>query len=298
MIPKTILLLGGSGQLGTALREVFADVCVIAPTHDEMQIESPLMWSRLKTFLEDGVDLVINCSAYHSLSECEMMPDRAFLINAVAVNRVANGCAQYGVPFVHVSTDYVFSGGSVHPDTWLFSSFSNTFPLNVYGVSKLAGELLALNANPKTIIIRTAGLYGPSGISGKGLHFLERNFRAAESGQVSSAVDDVFFSPSYAPYVAKAMRKIIEAQEYGIHHVAGTGCVSWYEFAAYARSISPIPIEKIGALESIRLASLNEPFKRPMRVNLVSDTPRMPPWERGVEEYIRRRFARGLDAKG
>ena len=295
MTPKTILLLGGSGQLGTALREVFADVRVIAPTHQELMlglVDYPGHGGTPFERAMQDADLVVNCAAYHNVRECEENPSIAFNINAVKVGYMAATCARHDVPFVHVSTDYVFYGTEID-----FAQdcdpFDSCRPVNCYGVSKFAGERLALNANPKTTIIRTAGLYGPSGISGKGPHFLERVLRAAESGETFRAVDDVFFSPSYAPYVATAMRyQIIEIEEYGIHHVAGSGCVSWYEFAAYVRSISPIPIDKIGALEPIKLASLNEPFKRPMRVNLVSHEQRMPDWKSGVEEYVTQRFAR------
>ena len=288
-----ILIFGASGQLGSALCEVYRDEVVLAPSSDAFNFAEEGFLGRVRGFVERGrPDLVISTVAFHDVRRCEKSTLLAFDVNACAVGDVSRACAEIGVPFAHVSTDYVFRG---RHDPYEVDDGCD--PVNAYGVSKHAGERLALIANDRAFIFRTAGLFGPSGKSRKGPHVLERVLRAAQAGEAFRAVGNVYFCPSYAPHVARAMRDVIEDRDYGIHHVAGVGCVSWYEFASYGRDVfyadgSVSKPSRVGDLEQIALAELQEPFRRPMRVDLGSDPSLMPSWRIGVEEYVRARRGR------
>ncbi len=290
---ERILILGASGQLGTALQEAFKDMEIFAPRHADLDLLRD-------SFAEDFAhaldkthpDLVINCAAMHNVAECERYPKLALKVNHESTRDASEACRLRSIPFAFISTDYVFSGREKEP----YHPYDGCDPINAYGVSKYYGELSAL-VSKKTFIFRTAGLYGPSGISGKGPHFLERVLRAAETGESFRAVDDVFFSPSYTPHVANCIRAIMVDEKYGIHHVVGAECTSWFEFGKYARwyAFQSGLLPAMGELVPAKLAEMNEPFKRPMRVDLASHDHReyrMPLWQKGVEDYVQARFKR------
>jgi dTDP-4-dehydrorhamnose reductase len=167
-------------------------------------------------------------------------------------------------------------------------------PLNVYGVSKLAGELLAQRHGPRWFVIRTSGLYGPSGVSNKGPVFVEKMLRGAERGDALRVVDDVRFSPSYAPHVAEAMRRVLASERYGLYHLTDAGDCSWWEFAVEAirlRGLDP-------SVEPARSAPAPGSARRPAFSALAHDAlrregfPAMPLWQEGLRAYLAARASR------
>jgi dTDP-4-dehydrorhamnose reductase len=284
----SMLLIGGSGQLGGALRAEFADARIIAPTSQEFDISQPGVsaWLRAK-LREYKPDVVVNAAAFHNVGECEANPMRAFDVNAGAPGDMAMVCAERRIPFATISSDYVFDGTA---DSYAVDA--ECCPINVYGASKHAGERLALLSNEKTFVFRTAGLYGVRGVSSKGPHFVERVVRAGEAGEPFRAVKDVFFCPSYAPHVAYVMREIMESDAYGTHHVTSSACISWYDLAQYVQ-ITAVHRRMIAKaqIEPISLESMHEPFRRPKCVRLLSARA-LPAWEWGVTLYLKQRGKR------
>ena len=131
---RRILLVGGSGQLGSALRAELTDDEISAPTHAAFDIVRGDASALL-----DGTqyDLVINCAAFHNVDTCEREPDKAFAANTLAVDAFARACAARDIAFMTISTDYVFDGTAGRA----YSEEDATHPLGAYAVSKLAGEL-------------------------------------------------------------------------------------------------------------------------------------------------------------
>jgi dTDP-4-dehydrorhamnose reductase len=113
-------------------------------------------------------DALVNCTSYHKTDDVEKNASRAFTVNAHAVQRMATVCAGKGARFVHISTDYVFSGDATKP----YVEEARPGPLNVYGASKLMGEGLARHAHRDTLVLRVASLFGVAGASGKGGNFV------------------------------------------------------------------------------------------------------------------------------
>jgi dTDP-4-dehydrorhamnose reductase len=279
---RRILLIGGSGQLGSALRDALEGHSVTAPDQSEFDIvtdDAPALLA------SHAADVAINCAAFHNVDRCEREPEAAFATNALAVDRLAAACARSGAAFMTISTDYVFSGtiGRAYRED------DTPAPRTVYGASKLAGEHLARRHGPRHYIIRTSGLFGTVGTSDKGYTLIDKVLGQAERGEPTRMTGDMTFSPSYAPHVARAIRALIDAGAYGTHHITNTGVCTWYEFVATA-------FRKAGfggaPLERITYASLGNPTQRPMYSPLENTTfaafgvAPLPAWESALDDYL------------
>jgi len=279
---KRILLIGGSGQLGTALRSVLDDYDVAAPAHAEFDAVTGDAGRLLSTY---PCDVVINCTAFLNVDACEREPEKAFGGNAIAVDRLAAAAARHGAAFATISTDYVFAGdlGRAYRE----DDVPN--PRTAYGVSKLAGEILARRHGPRCIVVRTSALFGTIGTSNKGYTLIDKVLAQAERGEPTRMVADMTFSPSYAPHVARAIRALIDADAYGTHHVTNAGCCTWFAFVETAFAKAGLAGAK---LEPITYASFGNPTPRPMYSPLENTTfPRLgiaplPPWQAALDEYL------------
>jgi len=290
---RRIALIGGSGQLGSALRAVFAERALNAPAHAEVPFEDPAAVAAL--LARENPDVLVNCSAFHNVDLSEREPERAFALNALAVDAAAAACAARGVAFATVSTDYVFSGtlGRAYRED------DAVGPMTAYGASKAAGEFLTRRHGPRHYVIRTSGLFGTTGTSNKGYTLIEKVLRQAERGEPTRMVADMIFSPSYAPDVARAVRDLIDAEAFGTHHVTNAGALSWYTFvrAAFAKSgLADAP------LEPLSYAELGNLTRRPMRSPLENTTfallgiAPLPSWEAALDEFLAARRTRATSA--
>jgi len=223
-----IVIVGASGQLGTELVAELAPYKPIAADRAAYDLgDHDAMRSLVSRF---APTLVINTAAYHNVEHCEIHPDRALAINAIAVDALANACALAGAAFAQVSTDYVFDGRTDRP----YCEADGINPINAYGVSKAAGEQLIRRHGERHFVFRTSGLYGRAGSSTKGYTFVERVLGQAERGEPIRVVDDMTFSPSYARDVASAIRRILQNGTFGTYHVTNAGHCTWFAFAAEA----------------------------------------------------------------
>jgi dTDP-4-dehydrorhamnose reductase len=207
------------------------------------------------------------------------------------VDRAAQACAQRGVTFATVSTDYVFDGTRCAA----YREDDAPNPLTAYGASKLAGELLVRRHGPRHYIFRTSGVFGTAGTSNKGYTLIEKVLQQAERGEMTRMVSDMVFSPSYAPHVARAMTDVFDAEAFGTHHVTNAGACSWYDFvkAAFAKAgLADAP------LEPITYASFGNPTKRPMYSPLENTTfatlgvAPLPHWGVALDDFLAARRAR------
>ncbi|MEI6396035.1 MAG: dTDP-4-dehydrorhamnose reductase [Verrucomicrobiota bacterium] len=226
-----ILLLGANGQLGSDLVKVFktdAPCHVLSSlTHAELEITAH---DRVRAVLQDlRPDVVINTAAYHKVDEVEQNPDRAFAVNATAVWNLAKACREINATLAHISTDYVFGQDLARQTP--YTENEKPAPLNVYGVSKAAGELLLQSVCPRHYIVRTSGLYGVKGASAKGGNFVETMLRLAKGGKAIKVVDDQRLTPTFTVDLAKALIALIASERYGLYHATNSGDCTWFEFA-------------------------------------------------------------------
>ena len=217
-----LLLFGGSGQLGTALRALAQSPWEIdAPDStvlDLSRIDDVTSYVRRTT-----PDAIVNAAAYTRVDDAETDRDAAFRINAEAPGAIAAAARDVGARLVHVSTDYVFDGTGPHP----YRTTSPTNPLGVYGASKLAGELAVAQADANAITVRTAWVH-----SGGGVNFVAKAVELLGKGVSMQVVDDQIGTPTRAANLARAVLALAASREpRGLMHFTDAGVASWYDVA-------------------------------------------------------------------
>ncbi|MBS1600674.1 MAG: dTDP-4-dehydrorhamnose reductase [Bacteroidetes bacterium] len=237
-----ILITGSNGQLGQELKKIasgFREFECVFLSKEDLPIQHAETVNRY--FLSAQPDYCINCAAYTAVDKAESEKQIAFLINADAVGVLASACGLRGTKLIHISTDYVFDGNSSTP----LREEDITNPINTYGESKLRGEMLAMQNNPQTIIIRTAWVY-----SAFGNNFVKTMIKLMRDKESINVVSDQIGSPTYAEGLAKTIMKIIKDGKFipGIYNYSDEGRISWYEFAVAIKEltgsnckVNPIP---------------------------------------------------------
>lgn len=221
-----ILVTGRSGQLATALAEQAHDhpgLELSLAGRPDLDLERPEEAHR--RIVERRPDLVINAAAYTGVDRAESEPQRAFAVNRDGAAAAARAAAELGVPFIQISTDYVFDGRKPVP----YGEHDTTGPLNVYGRSKLEGEGAVRAAHEGALILRTSWVYSPFGSN-----FLKTMLRAGRDRATLTVVDDQIGNPTSALDLAAAILKIapqLQGEPGGLFHLAGEGSTSWHGLA-------------------------------------------------------------------
>jgi dTDP-4-dehydrorhamnose reductase len=273
-------LIGGSGQLGTAIRRGWTDCEIIAPAHAELALEqTPQLRG---AFDRIRPDVLVNAAAFHDVDRCEEEPERAFAINAFAVGAAARLARDYGVLFVTISTDYVFDGMASVP----YAEDAPTHPLSLYGMSKLAGEYLVERSGARVFVVRTCGLYGV-GASSSRRPLIDRVLRRCAGAAPLRVVGDVFASPTFAGDLAVALRRLVEGQAYGLYHAVNVGPVSWYDFACAAIDLAggKLGVEPISAAQW-KTGAVRPRFSALENARLGTLGITMPSWRAGIAAYL------------
>ena len=223
-----VVIIGANGQLAQDIGPALKDKAheVIGLTH--AQIEVAELDSVRDALAPARPDVVINTSAYHKVDVVEDEPDRAFAVNATGPRNLALVCRELDAALAHLSTDYVFSGSKGSP----YVEEDAVDPVNLYGVSKAAGEMAVRYLWPRHWIVRTSGLYGVAGSSGKGGNFVETMLRLANEGKSIKVVNDQTLTPTSTHSLARQIAALIETGAYGTYHATCQGACTWYDFAA------------------------------------------------------------------
>lgn len=221
----TILVTGGDGQLGSALRLASAESHhrYIFTDIGELDITSAEAVEEL--FSREKIDIVVNCAAYTAVDLAEEQEDTADKINHKAAALLAEACAQHNATLIHISTDYIFSGDSRRA----YTEDDTPAPLNAYGRTKLSGERAVTKSGCKSIILRTSWLY-----SEFGKNFVKTMRNLTATHKEIKVVADQFGTPTYAGDLAEAIVQIIENKKYdkcGVYNYSNLGECSWYDFA-------------------------------------------------------------------
>ena len=230
-----IVIIGATGQLGTDLCQELSWAALLRLNHSNIAVSD--LRSVRQALQKCEVNVVINTAAFHKTDDCESDPDRAFLVNAIGARNVAVVTQEIGAKLVHISTDYIF-GGESDSHTTSYTEFDTPVPLNIYGKSKLAGEDFVRHFCQRHFIIRTSGLFGVAGSSGKGGNFVETMVRLGKERDELRVVGDQVFSPTYTKDLAKMIAQLINTEYYGIFHITNKDTCSWCEFTKEILSLA------------------------------------------------------------
>lgn len=214
--------------IGSDIKEVFSGICdgTYAERMPYMQMDITDADSVRNVLGATRPDVVIHCAAWTAVdsAEDEDKQETVYRVNAAGTRYIAEFCAETGCKMVYLSTDYVFDGtGSApwQPDCKEYS------PLNIYGRSKLEGELAVSELLEKYFIVRIAWVFGKSG-----KNFIRTMLNIGKSHDRLTVVNDQIGTPTYTYDLARLLVDMIETEKYGYYHVTNEGgYISWYEFA-------------------------------------------------------------------
>lgn len=279
-----VMLIGKTGQLGSDLILNNPGYEIIAPGRDELDLADGVAAARSIATLRPKV--VINTAAFHNVPLCESEVEQAFRINCAAVRDLALACREIGARFVTFSSDYVFGGDQRTP----YLEDDRPGPLQMYGISRLAGEYAALASYPEqTLIIRTCGLYGRSGARSKGGNFVDNRLSdAARSDRLEMGCDQVVAPTGTAP-LSRAVWQLLAhpGAGQGLYHLASEGECSWYEFTAAIYEIAGLRMEVVPVDRGGRSGAMRRPLysvmgnSRARSLGVV-----LPHWREALEEYL------------
>lgn len=221
------VVLGGTGQLGAALAAHLRlqDRRAVLPTRAELDLsDTSGIASRLHALRPS---VVVNAAAFTDVARAELAEScaEAYLLNRDAPAALAEACRAIDVPFVHVSTDYVFDGARRTP----YREDDPVHPLQVYGASKLAGETEVLRTGGRSLIVRTSTLFGPA--TRARLNYVDAILEQARRGAELQVVELPVASPTFAPDLARGILALVERGAEGVVHVTNRGQCSRLELA-------------------------------------------------------------------
>ena len=279
---KKILVTGANGQLGQCLQKIssqFEEFEFIFTDSETLDITNKEEVNDF--FWQNAPDFCINAAAYTAVDLAETDIEKAFLVNADGAENLAEACAENNAQFIHVSTDYVFDG----ENNLAYTEEDFTNPLGVYGASKLAGDELALEVNPCSVILRTSWVY-----SEFGKNFVKTMLNLFATKEELSIVADQFGQPTNANDLAEAIMKIIKSEKItpGIFNFSNLGRISWFDFAKKIAELSEAKI-KLNAIETSQYPT---PAKRPknsvLDLDKISKTYaiQLKPWEESLEGCV------------
>lgn len=279
---KKILVTGANGQLGQCLQKIssqFEEFEFIFTDSETLDITNKEEVNDF--FWQNAPDFCINAAAYTAVDLAETEVEKAFLVNADGTENLAEACAENNAQFIHVSTDYVFDG----ENNLAYTEEDFTNPLGVYGASKLAGDELALEVNPCSVILRTSWVY-----SEFGKNFVKTMLNLFATKDELNIVADQFGQPTNANDLAEAIMKIIKSEKItpGIFNFSNLGRISWFDFSEKIAELSDAKI-KLNAIETSQYPT---PAKRPknsvLDLDKISKTYgiQLKPWEESLEDCV------------
>jgi dTDP-4-dehydrorhamnose reductase len=258
-----ILLIGSDGQVGWELRRSLAPVgqVIAASLKGELGPSVDLVdaASVRRLFNETEPKAVVNAAAYTAVDKAEAEPELAQAINGDALALIAELAAHSGIPVLHYSTDFVFSGDTDRP----YREDDVPEPRNVYGATKLAGERALLDSDADALVFRTAWVYGV-----RGRNFLLTMLDLFRERNDLSIVDDQIGTPTWSRMLAEVSALVLHrvfrgdldiAEVRGLYHVTSGGATSWYGFADAIREATGNPCR----LRPIPTSEYPAPARRP-----------------------------------
>lgn len=289
-----IVLLGKNGQVGWELQRALAPLgeVIALDRHGESGLSGDMTQPEkvCETLIRLNPDIVVNATAYTAVDQAESDQETAQLVNTDAVASIADSCRQMGALLIHYSTDYVFNGQGTEP----FSESDSIAPLNVYGLTKAAGEQAIIESGCKYLIFRTSWVYAR-----QGKNFLKTMLNLAAQREELSVIDDQHGAPTSAELIADVTAQIIPQvcigdEKLGVYHLVASGETTWYGYAQYIfeqaksvghtlkiQNVKPIPSSEypVPAVRPHNSRLNNQKIQQTFNLNLAE-------WQAGVKRTL------------
>ena len=246
-----------------------------------------------KTIKEIKPDAVVHCAAWTAVdaAEDEENRDKVFAVNVEGTKNIARICKEIDEKMVYTSTDYVFDGQGTEP--WK-PDCKEYAPLNIYGQSKLNGELAVSEILDKYFIVRIAWVFGTNGNN-----FIKTMLKVGKKFDTIRVVNDQIGTPTYTYDLARLLVDMIETDKYGYYHATNEGgYISWYDFACeifrqagYSTNVNPVTTEEYG------ISKAKRPFNSRLdKAKLIENgfTP-LPDWQEALKRYLETILKEGVE---
>ncbi len=236
-------------------------------------------------------DAVIHCAAWTAVDAAEENEEKVRIVNVIGTANIVRECKKLGCAVMYISTDYVFNGRGDKP--WQ-PDCKDYAPLNVYGKTKLEGELAVSSALDKFFIVRIAWVFGKNGNN-----FIKTMLRLSEKHDSVRVVDDQIGTPTYTYDLSKLLADMIQTEKYGYYHATNEGgYISWAEFAKEifkqaGKNVEVIPVNTA----EYGLSKAARPFNSRLdKSKLVeSGFEPLPSWQDALKRYLREIEKNGSD---
>ena len=275
-----LLVFGKTGQVARELQRLAPDATYLG--RDEADLMDPAACAA--AIAAHDADAIINAAAWTAVDKAETEEAAATVVNGDAPTAMANAAAAKGIPFLHISTDYVFDGTGTQP----FAPDHPTGPLGAYGRSKLAGEQGVRAANGNHLILRTSWV-----VSAHGANFVKTMLRLGAERESLNVVSDQIGGPTPAAAIAQALltaaKAMTQGAQGGTHHFSGAPDTSWADFARAIMAEANLPCR----INDIPTSEYPTPAKRPLNSRLDCSAlttafciPR-PDWREGLKAIVK-----------
>ncbi len=272
-----VLITGGRGQLGRALRDVLYGHQLFALGRAELDVTDVQDVRRAIDRIRP--EIVIHAAAWTDTAGCEANPDRAMMVNGEGSRLVAEACRRTGAALLYISTNEVFDGLSESS----YREGDDPNPLNAYARSKLAGERHVRSILERHWIVRTAWLYGPGRVS-----FPEKIVQAARRQRRLQLVSDEIASPTWTIDLAKAIARLIEQRAWGVYHLTNGGHCSRLEWGTEILRLAGLTDVHMESTtqEEFGASYLKPAFsalanRRAARLGIA-----LPPWQKALQDHL------------
>lgn len=288
-----VLVTGTAGQLGFDLMRELNKRNIEAVGADRNDFDITDAQVTEKFIMQANPDAVVHCAAYTAVDAAEDNVDLCRKINVDGTENIAKICAKIGAKMLYISTDYVYgddSGARIQGQGMMVKSHEVddvTHPLNIYGQSKLDGELEVKKYLQKYFIVRTSWVFGKNGNN-----FVKTMLRLGKEREQLTVVNDQIGSPTYTVDLAKLCVDMILTDKYGLYHATNEGYCSWAEFAAEIMQQANLQCKIV----PITSAEYPVKAKRPFNSRLSKDCldkngfARLPKWQDAVKRYLSERI--------
>jgi dTDP-4-dehydrorhamnose reductase len=281
---------GLKGQLARSLASaasVFPAIQIVCLGRPDLDLEKPHTIAGAMASAKP--DIIVNAAAYTQVDKAEQEEELAFRINGEGAGAVARAAGALGVPLIHLSTDYVYSGDKPAP----YVESDRVGPLGAYGRSKLAGEQAVRAAHPNPLILRTSWVYSPYGTN-----FVKTMLRIGATRDTINVVDDQWGNPTSALNLAEAILRLApqlaaSGGEAGLYHLTGEGEVTWCGFAREIFKVSATHNGPNPQVKAIATSEYPTPAKRPTNSRLSTAAFKarfgftLPPWQEATRRTVR-----------